>query len=360
MIDTSGLWLEFGTGDGEISNLITTYFNNTLYSFDLKNIVKHNYKTPLYINKNVEFIEGNFSETLNNFKKTHIDENISFIYINCDNYQSTKHIFDYLFNKINNNCIIIFSKLINHEYYVINQLKAFYEFIQEYNINFEWLGMNGNFNIIPDNKVKYFYKSNEIVAIKILLNPLLNEISYDEITKSYNSFEYEKFDWEYYVNINIDLNHIIKKEDAWFHFIKYGKKENRKNIFDWNYYIIKYNLINLGIKTKEEALEHWLNNGKICFSDIKNNELSSEEINYLLFDWEFYISNYADLNKIKTKDEAYFHWINYGIYENRLSNNFNWIEYLKKNPDLTNININTEIQAAEHWIKYGKDNGLVY
>jgi hypothetical protein len=363
-IDKEGVWLEFGTGNGETSNLITTYYNNTLYSFDMVDVNENSHECvkPIYINKNVEIIKGNISEILYNFKKTYIiKNNISFIYINCDSYQSTKYILDNLCNKISNNCIIIFSKLINYSYYFIYQLKAFYEFTQEYNINFEWLGMNNKFDIrCQDNNEKHFYTNNEIVAVKIISNPFLNEISCYDIDIDKNSLEYNNFDWEFYVNINHDLNHIIKKEDAWIHYIKHGKDENRINVFDWNYYIIKYNLINLGIKTKNDALEHWLNNGKNYFSDIKNIELSHEEINYFLFDWKFYISQYNDLSCIQTKDEAYHHWINYGIHENRISNNFNWIEYLKKNSDLTKLNITTKQKAIDHWIKYGKEEGRSY
>ena len=36
------------------------------------------------------------------------------------------------------------------------------------------------------------------------------------------------------------------------------------------------------------------------------------------FDWKYYVVNNEDLSEIKTKEEAWDHWINHGQYENRL------------------------------------------
>ena len=38
---------------------------------------------------------------------------------------------------------------------------------------------------------------------------------------------YENFDWQIYVKINLDLNYISNKDDAWHHWIKHGISEER-------------------------------------------------------------------------------------------------------------------------------------
>jgi len=112
------------------------------------------------------------------------------------------------------------------------------------------------------------------------------------------------------------------------------------------------------------------------------------EKTYNNFDWENYINKYKDLNHIKTKEEAWKHWENYGVNENReyfydddnlydmidekndkddekicilkdnfnnilsLKKNFDWIEYINSNKDL--INLLDKSQAWHHWILHGR------
>ena len=77
------------------------------------------------------------------------------------------------------------------------------------------------------------------------------------------------FDWQGYINHYPDLNYITNKEDAWHHWINFGKNEGRKSfeinieleLFDWRQYINHYPDINL-ITNKEDACHHWINFGK--------------------------------------------------------------------------------------------------
>jgi len=85
--------------------------------------------------------------------------------------------------------------------------------------------------------------------------------------------------------------------------------------FDHTEYIKNYkDLSDAGIETKEQAWEHWINfginEGRIY--DKKNTE-------YDLFDHITYINNYNDLSDagILTKEDAWKHWINFGINEGR-------------------------------------------
>ena len=121
------------------------------------------------------------------------------------------------------------------------------------------------------------------------------------------------------------MQHFTSKEEAYKHWIDYGKNENRiisynypveKNnniIFDWKSYInSNYDLQH--IKTEKEAYEHWINYGKNegrVFFDKKCLKITN-------FDWKYYIKNNNDLEHIKTKEYAWNHWNEYGKNENRL------------------------------------------
>ena len=108
------------------------------------------------------------------------------------------------------------------------------------------------------------------------------------------------------------------------------------------------------------------------------------EKNYDNFNWINYKNKYQDLNHIKTKDEAWTHWDNYGKNENReffyinddsennqdiddeklttlkenfkniliLKKNFDWIKYINDNKDLGSIL--DKSQAWHHWILHGR------
>ena len=105
---------------------------------------------------------------------------------------------------------------------------------------------------------------------------------------------------------------------------------------------------------------------------------------YENFNWINYKNKYEDLNHIKTKDEAWTHWYNYGKNENRdffynnddnennqevddekltilkenfknilnIKKNFDWIKYINDNKDLGSIL--DKSQAWHHWILHGR------
>ena len=68
------------------------------------------------------------------------------------------------------------------------------------------------------------------------------------------------------------------------------------------------------IKNEEDAWTHWINFGK----NEGRNTLDKSFVKFSNFDWKYYIENNQDLNDIKTKEDAWDHWINYGKNENRL------------------------------------------
>lgn len=150
------LWLEFGVATGTTINYISRFTNETVYGFDSfeglpekwrdgfdKGSFTRNGNLP-NVNSNVELIKGWFNETLVNFMETH-NKKVSFIHMDADLYSSTKYIFDVLKNYIDTDCIIVFDELVNYPGFDGDkgELKAFYEFITENEVDYEWIGMNG-------------------------------------------------------------------------------------------------------------------------------------------------------------------------------------------------------------------------
>jgi hypothetical protein len=370
ILDNNYLWLNFSQKLGIYENTLSNFTTNKVFSFC-------NYNNDLYsnnlINNNVISYVGNLSKNLYEFIRNNNDDLISFIHIDFNSYHDTKNLFDKLYKKINNSCIIVINKFINFNEYLLNDLHAFYEFTQKYNIKFNYIGINGEFSLTPINN------NDTSVAIKIIENPHLSKI---EITDKLFLYEdiYINFDWVKYIESNKDLANIEHKEDAWHHWYYYGKNENRKyyaieninenNDFNWKKYIEHNNDLK-HIKTKEEAWHHWINYGKNenrkYYKNEDNNQNNNQDDNseFNDFDWERYILNAYDLKHIKTKEEAWHHWINYGKNENRqyfikndMYDNFDWRKYVKKNIDL--INLNNKEEAWNHWITYGKKEGRVF
>jgi hypothetical protein len=150
------LWLEFGVATGTTINYISKFTNDTVYGFDSflglpekwrdgfdKGAFDRNGDLP-EVNSNVDLIKGWFNDTLPYFIKTH-NKKISFIHIDVDLYSSTKFILDTLIDYIDEDCVIVFDELVNYPEFdgETGELKAFYEFITENIVNYEWIGMNG-------------------------------------------------------------------------------------------------------------------------------------------------------------------------------------------------------------------------
>jgi hypothetical protein len=151
------LWLEFGVASGNTINYISKFTNDSVYGFDSfeglpekwrdgfdKGLFSRNGNLP-QVNSNVELIKGWFNETLLNFINTH-NKKVSFIHMDADLYSSTKYIFDVLKDYIDKDCIIVFDELVNYPGFDGDkgELKAFYEFITENKVDYEWIGMNGD------------------------------------------------------------------------------------------------------------------------------------------------------------------------------------------------------------------------
>lgn len=150
------LWLEFGVASGRTINYISKFTKGKVYGFDSfeglpekwrdgfeKGMFHRNGNLPK-VNSNVELITGWFHETLVNFIQTK-KRKVSFIHIDADLYTSTKFILEVLKDYMDKDCVIVFDELVNYPGFdgENGELKAFYEFITENRVDYEWIGMNG-------------------------------------------------------------------------------------------------------------------------------------------------------------------------------------------------------------------------
>ena len=203
---------------------------------------------------------------------------------------------------------------------------------------------------------RYFFK---------LENTNLNQ----DVDNNDENLTIKMFDWEKYLDINIDLQNIIMtKEQAYHHWKECGRKEGRlfcsiekPNDFDWNVYISLNNDLKDIIKNEEDAIIHWNTYGK-CENRlyiVKKIEIEIDE-SFDNFDWDKYIQVNKDLRNIITnKDKAYHHWKECGKKEGRVffeiekPKDFDWLVYVYLNNDLKE-EINTEEKAIYHWNNFGK------
>jgi hypothetical protein len=168
---------------------------------------------------------------------------------------------------------------------------------------------------------------------------------------------YDDFDWNFYININTDLSHIKTKKEAINHFIKQGKNENRiykedKNInIDIEFYKFIYDDLS-NINNNSELIKHYYLNGKN-----EDRIINKNDIRYKLFHWKYYLefNNDIVLNKLinkkySLKDYLFRHYVSNGIKENRPVYNFNdfdWIFY----KNIYKLNINNELDSKIHYIE---------
>jgi hypothetical protein len=170
------LWLEFGTWSGRTINYISRFTSDTVYGFDSfeglpekwrdgfeKGAFNRDGDLPI-VNDNVVLIKGWFNETLLDFIKTQ-NKKVSFIHMDADLYSSTKYIFDVLKDYIDNDCVIVFDELVNYPGFdgETGELKAFYEFITENIVDYEWIGMNGT----PTGMTGYFHENVALIIHSI-------------------------------------------------------------------------------------------------------------------------------------------------------------------------------------------------
>lgn len=170
------IWLEFGVASGKTINYISKFTNDKIYGFDsfegLPEKWREGYDKACFstngilpkVNDNVVLIKGLFDEVLEEFLEVQ-NKKISFIHIDCDLYSSTKYILNTCKKYIDKDCIIVFDELVNYKGYDSDngELKAFYEFINENVVDYEWIGMNGK----PKNMIGYEHQNVALIVHSI-------------------------------------------------------------------------------------------------------------------------------------------------------------------------------------------------
>lgn len=162
------LWLEFGTYDGRSINKIALETKKTIYGFDSfeglpepwvgRTDEAGRFHWPagvfdlgganpdfrldkFFVFENVKLIKGWFKDTLPQFL-TEQNKLISFLHVDSDIYSSAKDIFTHCGPYIKNGCIIVFDELLGYPNFEEHEWKAWWEFVEEYEIEFEWIGGN--------------------------------------------------------------------------------------------------------------------------------------------------------------------------------------------------------------------------
>ena len=150
------LWLEFGVASGRTVNYISSFTKDKVYGFDSfeglpekwrdgfeKGAFNRNGALPS-VHHNVELIKGWFQDTLPDFIRSQ-NKKVSFLHLDADLYSSTKYVLNELKDHLDTDCVVVFDELVNYRGFDGDngELKAFYEFITENKVDYEWIGMNG-------------------------------------------------------------------------------------------------------------------------------------------------------------------------------------------------------------------------
>jgi len=148
------LWLEFGVYQGTSTNYISRFTHDIIYGFDsfegLPEKWRDGYEKGVFnrqgsmpsVSQNVRLIKGWFHDTLPDFMKGINNQKISFLHIDSDLYSSAKFVLDLVKDSLDEDCVVIFDELFNFPQYDSEtcELRAFYEFITENEVDYEWIG----------------------------------------------------------------------------------------------------------------------------------------------------------------------------------------------------------------------------
>jgi|SaaInlStandDraft_7_1057024.scaffolds.fasta_scaffold01462_6 hypothetical protein len=181
----------------------------------------------------------------------------------------------------------------------------------------------------------------------------------------------KNFDPLLYLLCNKDLKvlNIKNLKFAEYHYLKFGKKENRissvqeiKKIlkdFNWIEYIyLNKKLINK-FNNETDCIKHYLLFGIKYNKPYKTDKIICDE-----FNWIIYTTYYYDLNYIKTEKDAFEHYIKYGIDQNRnewinlkkILFNIDENEYKKMNPELKML---SKEDLIYNWLRNDKDGKIL-
>lgn len=150
------LWVEIGVANGNTIDYISK-FADKVYGFDafegmpgkwrdcidgFEKSALHKFKKVPQTNSNVELVKGRFNATMLDFLQTQ-NKKISFVHLDVGLYNDLTYVLGVLNAYMDTECVLVIDDLVN--YYVGEEdnqrLKAFYNFVTEHTINYEWIGM---------------------------------------------------------------------------------------------------------------------------------------------------------------------------------------------------------------------------
>jgi hypothetical protein len=147
-----GMVLEFGVAGGKTITRIAGAVKQTVFGFDSFEGLPEDWthfqrqgrfstsgEFPPNLPDNVALVKGWFNESLPVFVDNHPDD-IKFLHIDCDLYSSAKTVLCSLANQIKPGTVILFDEYFNYPGWQEHEFKAFNEFIEEYNVSFEYIG----------------------------------------------------------------------------------------------------------------------------------------------------------------------------------------------------------------------------
>jgi hypothetical protein len=160
-VEVDGLWAEFGVYKGAsskyLNDLKNKIFPDSKYGFhgfdsfdglpeawSGTGSSKGKFKTGNVPDiPGVTFHKGWFKDTIPEFLESH-KENFAFIHIDCDIYSSTVDILTNLKNRIVPGTVMLFDELIGYNAWKEHEYKAFMEFVEENDVEYEWIGYVAN------------------------------------------------------------------------------------------------------------------------------------------------------------------------------------------------------------------------
>ena len=95
---------------------------------------------PKFKDKNITLFKGWFETSLPEFVDRELTEQIGFLHIDSDLYSSAKTAFENFTNYIGSGTVILFDEYWNYAEYADHEYKAFGEFIQDNELEFEYIG----------------------------------------------------------------------------------------------------------------------------------------------------------------------------------------------------------------------------
>lgn len=151
------LWLEFGVWQGASINYFGQFTRQIVYGFDSFEGLPEKWRTGFgeghfsmdgkfpNVRDNVTLIKGWFDQSLPVFLADQQNRSISFVHFDADLYSSTAFILSSIAPWLAPEAIFVFDELINYDGFDGDngELRAWDEFIQEYDVNYSWIGGHG-------------------------------------------------------------------------------------------------------------------------------------------------------------------------------------------------------------------------